>query len=78
VPLPAFIPLIFWIGQQVYMLVFNGAEGVSWAAHVGGIAAGLVLTPVFKRWGVPLFDRRIIEPRAVELDNQTRVADDRR
>jgi membrane associated rhomboid family serine protease len=65
-PLPAFIPLIFWILQQFFMLVVDRGSNVSWAAHAGGIMAGLVLTPVLKRWAVPLFDRTIVSPRAVE------------
>ncbi|MDB5550659.1 MAG: rhomboid family intrarane serine protease [Rhizobium sp.] len=65
-PLPAFIPLIFWILQQFYMLVVDNEGNVSWAAHAGGILSGLVLTPVLKRWAVPLFDRAIVSPKAVE------------
>jgi len=65
-PLPAFIPLIFWILQQFYMLVVDNEGNVSWAAHAGGILTGLVLTPVLKRWAVPLFDRAIVSPKAVE------------
>jgi membrane associated rhomboid family serine protease len=65
VPVPAFIPLILWILQQFVMLVIDSESNISWAAHAGGILAGLVLTPVLKRWGVPLFDRTIVSPRAV-------------
>jgi membrane associated rhomboid family serine protease len=65
-PLPAFIPLIFWMLQQVYMLVVDRDGNVSWAAHVGGILAGLALTPFLKRWRVPLLDRTIVSPKAVE------------
>jgi membrane associated rhomboid family serine protease len=65
-PLPAFVPLIFWIGQQFYMLVVDSDGNVSWAAHAGGILAGLVLTPLLKRRAVPLFDRAVVSPRAVE------------
>ena len=64
-PLPAAIPLAFWIGQQFYMLVVGRDSAVSWAAHVGGIVAGLLLVVVFRRRGVPLFDRAIVTPRAV-------------
>jgi membrane associated rhomboid family serine protease len=65
-PVPAFVPLIFWILQQFLMLVIDSEGKVSFAAHAGGIVAGLVLTPVLKRWSVPLFDRTIVTPRAVE------------
>lgn len=66
VPVPAFVPLILWILQQFFMLVVDSGGNISWAAHAGGIVAGLVLTPVLKRWAVPLFDRAIVSPRAVE------------
>lgn len=70
-PLPAFIPLIFWILQQFYMLVVDRDGDVSWAAHVGGIVAGLVLTPVLKRWSVPLFDRTLTTPKAAVTESKT-------
>ncbi|MBL0372638.1 rhomboid family intramembrane serine protease [Rhizobium sp. KVB221] len=71
--LPAFVPLAFWILQQVYMLFIDGDGEVSWAAHVGGIVAGLALTPILKRWSVPLFDRRIVSPKGIEVEQaQTR------
>jgi membrane associated rhomboid family serine protease len=66
-PLPAFIPLVFWIGQQIVMLVIDRDGNVSFAAHVGGIIAGLVLTPLLKRRAVPLFDRVLVTPKGVEL-----------
>lgn len=64
-PLPAVIPLAFWIVQQFYMLLADGDSGVSWGAHVGGILAGAVLVLVLRRRGVPLFDRTIVTPKAV-------------
>ncbi len=64
-PLPAAIPLAFWIGQQFFMLVVDPGSGVSWSAHVGGIVAGLVLVVILRRRDVPLFDRTIVTPRAV-------------
>lgn len=65
-PLPAFIPLLFWVGQQFVMLVIEGDSNVSWGAHVGGILAGAFLVLFLRRPGVPLFDRAIVTPRAVE------------
>ncbi len=65
-PLPAFIPLLFWIGQQFVMLVIDADSNVSWGAHVGGIMAGGLLVLFLRRPGVPLFDRAIVTPRAVE------------
>lgn len=64
-PLPAFIPLAFWIGQQFFMLIIDPEGGVSWGAHVGGIIAGLILVVILRRRDVPLFDRTIVTPRAV-------------
>ncbi len=69
-PLPAFIPLIFWILQQVYMLLVDRTGNVSFAAHVGGIIAGLALTPILKRWSVPLFDRALVTPKGVQLKRE--------
>jgi membrane associated rhomboid family serine protease len=64
-PLPAFIPLALWIGQQFVMLALDLDGMVSWGAHVGGIVAGALLVLVMRRKGVPLFDRQIVTPRAV-------------
>ncbi|MBC7337746.1 MAG: rhomboid family intramembrane serine protease, partial [Clostridia bacterium] len=64
-PLPAFVPLAFWIGQQFFMLLADGETNVSWGAHVGGILAGAILVLFMRRRGVPLFDRTIVTPAAV-------------
>jgi len=72
-PLPAVIPLAFWIAQQFYMLVVDGDSGVSWGAHVGGIVAGAILVLVLRRRGVPLFDRTIVTPKAVRHVEATPV-----
>lgn len=66
VPLPAFIPLAFWIGQQFWMLASDHGSNVSWGAHVGGILAGALLVVPLRRRGVPLFDRTIVTPKAIE------------
>ncbi len=64
--IPAYIPLALWIVFQIAMLMFGGEEEISWSTHVGGILAGAVLLPVFRRRGVPLFDRKVVTPRAVK------------
>ncbi|MBW3096510.1 rhomboid family intramembrane serine protease [Pseudohoeflea coraliihabitans] len=64
-PLPAYIPLLFWIGMQVYMVIADPDGEVSWATHLGGILAGAVLVVVLRRRSVPLFDRALESPRAV-------------
>lgn len=64
-PLPAFIPLLFWVLFQFFMVLTDVGGEVSWAAHVGGIVAGAILVLVFRRSGVPLFDKRLESPRAV-------------
>ena len=69
-PLPAFIPLALWIGQQFVMLATGLEDNVSWGAHVGGIIAGAVLVLFMRRKGVPLFDRTLVTPRAVQHKNQ--------
>ena len=66
--LPAWIVLGFWIGMQAVMFLAMPDDQVSWAAHLGGIVAGLVLVVFFKRRGVPLFDRAIVTPDAVQMD----------
>lgn len=65
--LPAWILLALWIAFQFAMMTMGGEEQVSWAAHVGGIIAGALLVLVLRRKGVPLFDREVMTPRAVEV-----------
>ncbi|WP_339776464.1 rhomboid family intramembrane serine protease [uncultured Thalassospira sp.] len=52
---PAVVVLGFWIGMQVVNLTTGVNDGVAWAAHVAGFAAGLVLIPFFKYRHVPLW-----------------------
>lgn len=65
--IPAWIPIALWIALQFVMFAAGGEDQVSWAAHVGGIVAGAVLTPIMRRRGVPLFDREIVTPKAVRV-----------
>ncbi len=46
-----------WFLTQLFMatLTPSGEPGVAWWAHVGGFAAGLVLTPILKSPYVPFF-----------------------
>ena len=67
VRLPASILLALWIAFQVAMLALASEDEISWAAHLGGIVAGAVLVLVLRRRGVPLFDREIVTPEAVEV-----------
>ena len=50
-----------WILFQLANFVYAGDDQVSWAAHVGGIAAGAILLPFFKRSNVPMFDRKPVD-----------------
>jgi len=68
--LSAAVVLGIWIGFQIYSFLFSSGDRISWAAHVGGIAAGAALLPVFKRRGVALFDRRTEEIRKVPPTEQ--------
>ena len=65
-PLPAFIPLTLWVAQQFLMLAMDLDGMVSWGAHIGGMVAGGLLVLVMRRKGVPLFDRKVVLPKAVE------------
>ncbi len=75
-PLPAFVPLLFWVGQQFVMLAIDPDSGVSWGAHVGGILTGAVLVLILRRRDVPLFDRTLVTPRAVRRDELSQAASD--
>ena len=69
-PLPAWIPLGFWIAVQFVMVVADPGGQISWAAHVGGAIAGALLIVLLKRRDAPLLDRRIDAPEAVVLEDK--------
>ncbi|MEE9314493.1 MAG: rhomboid family intramembrane serine protease [Rhizobiaceae bacterium] len=69
--LPAFALLGLWIAFQGVMYITDSGSNVSWAAHVGGIIAGIVLVGLFKRREVHLFDREVVLPGAIELQPKT-------
>jgi membrane associated rhomboid family serine protease len=52
---PAWMFVGTWILLQFLNAMFGEQGHVAWFAHVGGILAGLALTPLFKRRSVRLF-----------------------
>ena len=62
-----------WVLFQLFMFVADSEEQISWAAHVGGIVAGVVLVGLLKRRDVPLFDRVIVPPHAVEAKDSDAI-----
>jgi membrane associated rhomboid family serine protease len=52
---PAWVFVGTWIALQFLNAILSEQDHVAWFAHVGGILAGLVLTPLFKRRSAPLF-----------------------
>jgi membrane associated rhomboid family serine protease len=71
--IPAYVALVLWIGLQFVMLLVAGEDQISWACHVGGIVAGALMVLVLRRPGVPLFDRQVVTPRAVEVEATSAV-----
>ncbi|MCG6858948.1 MAG: rhomboid family intramembrane serine protease [Salaquimonas sp.] len=59
--IPAMWIIGAWIAFQLFSLLVTGDEKTSWGAHVGGIIAGAILLPLFKRRDVPLFDKNRID-----------------
>jgi len=55
----AFWVVGFWFLLQLVSAAFSNPQqpGVAWWAHVGGFAAGLLLTPLLKSSDFPLFGR---------------------
>lgn len=77
-PLPAYIPLIFWVGLQFYMVLSGGDKAISWTAHIGGMLAGAVLVVILKRREVPLLDRQVVTPKAVVHKDRMEQATNRK
>ena len=57
VMVPAYLVLGIWLVEQVLLFPesMKNAGGVAIAAHLGGFAGGFLLTPLFKKSGVKLF-----------------------
>jgi membrane associated rhomboid family serine protease len=72
--IPAYITLVLWIGLQLLMFATSsGEDQISWACHVGGILAGGVLVFLLRSRDVPLFDREIVTPKAVVVEQASAV-----
>jgi membrane associated rhomboid family serine protease len=71
--IPAYIALALWILFQFAMFAFGGDEQVSFAAHIGGIVAGAVLVLLLRSRDVPLFDKEIVTPRSVVVEQPSAV-----
>ncbi|RRQ20967.1 rhomboid family intramembrane serine protease [Thiohalobacter thiocyanaticus] len=57
--LPAVAVLGLWFVIQLLSSATTAGEGggVAWGAHIGGFVAGMLLVPLFKQRGVPLWQR---------------------
>lgn len=71
--IPAYVTLALWIVFQFAMFAIGGDEQISFACHVGGIVAGLVLVVILRNRDVPLFDREVVTPRAVVVKQPSAV-----
>ena len=70
---PAYVLLVLWILFQFLMFAGGGEQQISWACHIGGIVAGAVLVLVLRRRDVPVFDREIVTPRSVGVEQPSAV-----
>jgi len=60
---PAWMFVGAWIVLQIVHVVFGEQDHVAWIAHLGGIVAGLILTPMFARRSLaPRLRRRAPQP----------------
>ncbi len=56
-PIPAVFALGFWVGLQVFSVYFGFEETIAWWAHIGGIAAGMLLVVVLRHKSFPLLGK---------------------
>ncbi|MEM6711882.1 MAG: rhomboid family intramembrane serine protease [Pseudomonadota bacterium] len=60
--LPAWIVLGVYVVWNVVMVIYvDPTTDTAWWAHIGGLAAGAALTPLFKHRNVKLFDRDLAQ-----------------
>ena len=60
------------------MFAAGGEDQISWACHIGGISPAPSWCFVLQRRDVPIFDREVVTPRAVEVEQTERRAPGRR
>ena len=62
IPIPLPIPALWmrgvWLATQVFYVLIGSEEPVAWWAHLGGMAAGVLLAIPLRRANVPLFGGR--------------------
>jgi membrane associated rhomboid family serine protease len=46
-----------WVVLQFWNVLAGAQQEIAWTAHIGGLIAGALLILIFRRPGVPLFDR---------------------
>jgi membrane associated rhomboid family serine protease len=71
--IPAYLTLGLWVAFQFFMLAASGEDQISWACHAGGIVTGAVLVLILRRRDVPLLDKEVVTPRAVEVEQPSAV-----
>ncbi len=59
VAVPAWVALGAWILVQLFQGLWGGPSAVAWFAHLGGLAAGLSLLPLFVSRGISIRSRWI-------------------
>jgi membrane associated rhomboid family serine protease len=57
IAVPAWAAIGAWIAVQIFQGFWGTESGVAWFAHLGGLLAGLALTPFFVRPGISIRER---------------------
>ena len=57
IAVPAWVALGAWIMVQLFQGLWGGPSAVAWFAHLGGLAAGLGLLPLFVSHGISIRSR---------------------
>jgi len=57
IAIPAWAAIGAWILVQLFQGLFGAKSGIAWFAHLGGLAAGIVLTPLFIRRSISIRER---------------------